>query len=184
MATDLQVLKIDRSFSYIDADGNGAITRDDLQGLGARLLAGFGASPAGAQGRRVADSFDRLWDTLADMADLDRDGRITPDEYRSSVVSSFIDGDRFEPVFRPAIEAVLAVADTDGDGLLQPQEFLLVHEAFGRSEQDSEYAFAALDLDGDGALGCAELLHAVRDYYTSADPNAIGNLMFGRLPVS
>lgn len=38
---------------------NGTITRDDLQGLGARLLAGFGASPAGARGRRVADSFDR-----------------------------------------------------------------------------------------------------------------------------
>lgn len=184
MATDLQVLKIDRSFSYVDADGNGAITRDDLQGLGARLLAGFGESPAGPRGRRVADSFDRLWDTLADAADLDRDGRITPDEYRSSVVSSFIDGDRFEPVFRPAIEAVLALADTDGDGLLQPREFLLVHEAFGRSEEDSDYAFAALDLDGDGALGRTELLHAVRDYYTSADPNAIGNLFFGRLPVS
>ncbi len=184
MATDLQVLKIDRSFTYIDADGNGAITRDDLQGLGARLLAGFGTSPAGEQGRRVADSFDRLWDTLADAVDLDRDGRITPDEYRSSAVSSFIEGDRFEPVFRPAIEAVLAVADTDGDGLVEPQEFLLVHEAFGRSEQDSDYAFAALDLDGDGALGCGELLHAVRDYYTSADPNAIGNLLFGRLPGS
>jgi Ca2+-binding EF-hand superfamily protein len=183
MATELQVLKIDRSFTYIDVDGNGTITRDDLQGLGARLLAGFGASPAGAAGRRVADSFDRLWDTLADAADLDRDGRITSGEYRSSVVSSFIEGDRFEPVFRPAIEAVLAVADTDGDGLLRPQEFLLVHEAFGRSEQDSDYAFAALDLDGDGALGCEELLHAVRDYYTSADANAIGNLLFGRLPV-
>jgi Ca2+-binding EF-hand superfamily protein len=184
MATDLQVLKIDRSFTYIDADGNGAITREDLQGLGARLLVGFGVSPAGPQGRRVADSFDRLWDTLADTADLDRDGRITPDEYRSSVVSSFVDGDRFEPVFRPAIEAVLAVADADGDGRVQPQEFLLVHEAFGRSEQDCEYAFAALDLNGDGELGTDELLHAVRDYYTSADPNAIGNLMFGRLPVS
>jgi Ca2+-binding EF-hand superfamily protein len=184
MPTDLQVLKIDRSFTYIDVDDSGAITRDDLQGLGARLLAGFGTSPAGTQGRRVADSFDRLWDTLADAADLDRDGRITLDEYRFSVVSSFIDGDRFESVFRPAIDAVLVVADTDGDGLVQPQEFLLVHEAFGRSEQDSDYAFAELDLDGDGALGRAELLDAVRDYYTSADPNAIGNLFFGRLPVS
>lgn len=184
MATDLQVFKIDRSFSYIDADGNGVITRDDLQGLGARLLTGFGISPAGEQGRRVADSFDRLWDTLAEAADLNHDGSITPDEYRSSVVSSFIDGDRFEPIFRPAIDAVLAVADTDDDGLVQPQEFLLVHEAFGRSEQDSSYAFAALDRDGDGALGRDELLHAVRDYYTSADPNAIGNVMFGRLPVS
>lgn len=66
------------------------------------------------------------------------------------MVSSFIDGDRFEPVFRPAIEAVLAVADTDDDG----------------------------------ALGRDELLHAVRDYYISADPNAIGNLFFGRLAVS
>jgi Ca2+-binding EF-hand superfamily protein len=184
MATDLQVLKIDRSFEYIDVDGNGAITRDDLQGLGDRLLAGFGISPAGASGRRVADTFDTLWDTLSGSADLDHDGRITPDEYRSSVIASFIDGDRFEPVFRPAIEAVLAVADTDGDGLIQPQEFDLVHEAFGRSGQDSKAAFAALDLDGDGALGREELLRATRDYYTSADPSAIGNLLFGRLPTS
>ncbi|MFC4117073.1 EF-hand domain-containing protein [Nonomuraea zeae] len=181
MATDLQALKIDRSFSYIDVDGNGVITRDDLQGLGARLLAGFGASPAGPKGRQVADSFDSLWDTLAVAADLDRDSRITPDEYRASVIASFIDGDRFEPVFRPAIEAVLTVADTDGDGHIQPHEFQLVHEAFGRSEEDSKHAFAALDLDGDGVLSCDELLHAARDYYTSADPSAIGNLLFGRL---
>ena len=184
MATDLQVLKIDRSFTYIDVDGNGIITRDDLQGLGARLLAGFGASPAGTQGRRVADSFDSLWDTIAAAADLNRDSRITPDEYRSSLIASFIDGDRFEPIFRPAIDAVLALADTDGDGLIQPQEFQLIHEAFGRSEQDTEQAFAALDLDGDGALSRGELLHAVRDYYTSAEPSAIGNLLFGRLPAA
>ncbi|GAA3649581.1 calcium binding protein CalD [Nonomuraea antimicrobica] len=181
MATDLQVLKIDRSFDHIDVDGNGVITRDDLQGLGARLLVGFGASPAGAQGRRVADSFDDLWETLAAAVDLDRDGSITPDEYRTSVIASFIDGDRFEPVFRPAIEAVLALADTDGDGLIQPQELQLVHEAFGRSGQDTEHAFAALDHDADGALNRDELLYAVRDYYTSADPGAVGNLFFGRL---
>jgi Ca2+-binding EF-hand superfamily protein len=184
MATDLQVLKIDRSFTYVDVDGNGLITRDDLHGLGARLLAGFGVSPAGTPGRRVADSFDSLWDTIASAADLNRDSRITPEEYRSSLIASFIDGDRFEPIFRPAIDAVLAVADTDGDGLIQRQEFQLIHEAFGRSEQDSEQAFAALDLDGDGALSRGELLHAVRDYYTSANPSAIGNLFFGSLPAS
>lgn len=184
MPTDLQVLKIDRSFAHIDVDGNGVITRDDLQGLGARLLVGFGASPAGDRGRRVADSFDDLWETLAAAVDLDRDSRITPGEYRTSVIVSFIDGDRFEPVFRPAIEAVLALADTDADGFLGPEEFQLVHEAFGRSGEDSEHAFAALDLDADGALSRDELLRAARDYYTSADPGAIGNLLFGRLPTA
>jgi Ca2+-binding EF-hand superfamily protein len=59
-----------------------------------------------------------------------------------------------------------------------------VHEAFGQSEQDCEHAFAALDLDGDGVLSREELLRAARDYYTSDDPSAIGNLLFGRLPAS
>ncbi|WP_236668112.1 MULTISPECIES: EF-hand domain-containing protein [unclassified Nonomuraea] len=148
------------------------------------MLVGFGASPAGERGRRVADSFDSLWDTISAAADLDRDSRITPDEYRASVIASFIHGDRFEPVFRPAIEAVLAVTDTDDDGLVQRQEFELLHEAFGRSGEDSEHAFAALDLDGDGVLSREELFHAARDYYTSADPDAVGNLFFGRLSSS
>jgi Ca2+-binding EF-hand superfamily protein len=182
MATDLQTRKIDASFRHIDADGNGYIERDDLLGLGARLLAGFGLSPASETGNTVVERFDALWRTLVETADADRDGRISPREYRASMIGSFVDGDRFDTVFHPAIKAVVDIIDSDSDGLIDREEFRLFHEAFGRSDEDVEIAFARLDRDGDGRLTDHELLSAARDYYTSADPSAVGNALFGELP--
>jgi hypothetical protein len=51
----------------------------------------------------------------------------------------------------------------------------------GSAVPNSEAAFAALDLNADGALSVEELVQATREYYTSPDPSALGNNLFGPL---
>jgi Ca2+-binding EF-hand superfamily protein len=51
--------------------------------------------------------------------------------------------------------------------------------AFGTPSEDVEAAFDRLDLDQDGNISVTELVEAARQYYTSTDPDAAGNWLFG-----
>ncbi|MET9608099.1 EF-hand domain-containing protein [Streptomyces sp. NPDC006512] len=179
MATDLQVRKINNSFQHIDVDNSGYAALEDMQGLGARLLTGLGVSPASERGRAVLDSFDTFWDGLLAVADENKDGRLSRDEFERSMIVNFVDGDRFDALFEPAARAVVTALDLDGDGQVDQQEFKVFQDAFGRTEAHAATAFAKLDRDGDGQLTVTELLTATREYYTSADPDAVGNFLFG-----
>lgn len=178
---DVQTRKIDRSFAQMDVDGNGFVEHADVQALGSRLIVGFGEGPGSVKGRDVLDTFNGIWDALVDSMDADRDGRLSPEEYREGMDGSFISGPRYDPVFQPAAEAVMRLCDTDGDGVLSRDEFARFHAAFGTGAADSQAAFDALDRDGSGGLDIGELLVAIRQFYTSADPAAPGNLLHGPL---
>lgn len=179
VTTALQDRKLDRSFAHLDVNGNGQVERDDVLGLGARLLVGFGESPTSKRGRSVIDKFDALWDSLVSALDTDGDGRISPEEYRAGMTRAFIEGPDFERVFRPAAESIAQLADTDGDGSIDFAEFTRILDAFGASAGDAHAAFNRLDRDSSGTLTVAELVQATREYYTSDDPNAVGNWLFG-----
>ncbi|MFI6511468.1 EF-hand domain-containing protein [Streptosporangium sp. NPDC050855] len=180
MSTTLLNRKLDRAFAHVDADGSGSIGRDDLLGLGARILVGFGESPTSPAGSRLAGGFEEIWRTLT--AEIDADGdAISPEEFRAGMTSAFVEGDRFEAVFEPAAAALAGLCDTDGDGVVGPEEFWVMMDAFGTPRQDAAAAFARLDGDGDGAVSVRDLVEATRQFYTSADPDVAGNWLFGPL---
>lgn len=178
---DLQMRKIDRAFEQMDTDGSGFLDRDDIQALAARLIVGFGETPSSVKGRAVLDSFDGIWHTLADALDVNHDGMLSPAEFRDGMVGSFIDGPQYDAVFRLAAEAVVSLCDTDGDGVLRRDEFAMFQAAFGTGTEDVDIAFAALDTDHNGTLNADELLVAIRQYYTAADPLLAGNLLYGQV---
>lgn len=179
--SDLLRHKLDRSFRRLDTDGNGHVERGDLQDVGARLIRGFGESPTSPVGRAVVVRLDAVWQELAAYADADRDGRLSADEYHAGMTAAFIDGPAFDPVFRPAAEAVAALCDTDGDGRLERSEFAVLQRAFNTSLREATVAFERIDTDRDGRLAVEELIAAMRAYYVGTDPDAPGNWLFGPL---
>jgi hypothetical protein len=52
--------------------------------------------------------------------------------------------------------------------------------AFGVSEPDARYTFGRIDADGDGEITLDEWLEALHQFWTSTDPDAPGNTLFGR----
>ncbi|GAA2382511.1 EF-hand domain-containing protein [Nonomuraea africana] len=181
MSAELRKRKLDKAFTHIDVNGAGAIERDDLLGLGARLLVGFGESPTSVRGDRLVQSFDRIWTALSAQLGRDGDGAISCQEFHASMTSAFIEGDRFDPVFRPAASAVAELCDEDGDGRVGPREFRMLLSAFGTAYDDVDEAFDRLDHDRDGTLAVADLVEAAREFYTGDDPHAAGNWLFGPL---
>jgi Ca2+-binding EF-hand superfamily protein len=181
MATDLQIEKLDRAFDHIDADRSGEIGREDLLGLGSRVLLGFGESPTSDKGKELIDRFDELWTEIAQHADTDASGSISPAEFRAAMITAYIEGQKFDQTFRPATLAIAAVCDTDADGAVGLPEFQVLLTAFGTADDDAVEAFARLDLDANGRLSVDELVQAAYDYYTGSDPRLPGNHLFGPL---
>ncbi|TDD33850.1 hypothetical protein E1286_41640 [Nonomuraea terrae] len=181
MAIDLLNHKLDRAFDHIDAGGNGVVEREDLLGLGARILVGFGESPTSVTGASLVDGFDGIWCVLAEALERDGDSGITRSEFRTAMTLAFVAGDRYEPVFHPATVAVAELCDDDRDGEIGPKEFRTMLSAFGVAYDDVDEAFDRLDVAGRGVLTVAELVAAFSDYYRSDDPNAAGNWLFGPL---
>ncbi|WP_206780526.1 EF-hand domain-containing protein [Streptomyces sp. CB00455] len=89
-------------------------------------------------------------------------------------------GDSFDRTYRPHMEAVVDLADADGDGVLSRSEFIRLG-APAVSEEQSHRSFDQVDTDGDGSLTAQELVAAARDFYVSDDPEAVGNHLFGQL---
>jgi Ca2+-binding EF-hand superfamily protein len=181
MSSALLKRKLDSSFRRLDADRNGYAERADFQDVGARLIHGFGQSPTSPKGKVLAARLDAVWAELAAYADADRDGRITSAEYHAGMTAAFIEGPGFTPVFHPAAEAVAALCDSDDDGRLRREEFVVLHHAFNTPAGEEATSFNRIDTDGDGHLAVGELVAAIRQYYIGTDPKAPGNWLFGPL---
>ncbi|QFZ19290.1 lipase family protein [Saccharothrix syringae] len=69
-------------FDLLDADGDGTLTRDDVDVLALRRAQGLGEPPGSPRARALRAEYRGRWDDLARRADADRDGRISRDEFR------------------------------------------------------------------------------------------------------
>ncbi|MCX4693258.1 EF-hand domain-containing protein [Streptomyces sp. NBC_01408] len=184
MTTDLLDRKLERAFTHLDADGSGGIDEHDIIALGSRLLSALAEPADSPKATQVMTGLVGFWQELFTELDLDRDGKVTPEEYKLGMTRLYADGGpAYDRSFRPMMEAFLTVVDTDGDGRISPEEFHKGQEAFDTrlSFTDTETLFRRIDTDGDGTLSVDELLAAVREYYTGTDEEAPGNLLFGEL---
>lgn len=181
MTTQLQIRKLDRAFDQLDVNAHGQIGRDDLIGLGARMILGFGQPPTSVKGKEVLEGYEKFWETLTTQANTGPDEPLSPADFREAMITAYIEGNEFDASFLPIAEAMARLADTDNDGKVGPAEFRTLQIAFGTSDADSEAAFSALDSSHEGKISVNELVEATREFYTSPDPQARGNLLFGPL---
>ncbi|HEX4814690.1 MAG TPA: EF-hand domain-containing protein [Nonomuraea sp.] len=148
----------EHNFADLDTDGDGYLTRYDYMALAQRRLQQAGVTADTPEGEAVVDAFRNAWDTHVRALDLDRDGRISKDEYVRSFEALVSDGS-LDSVLTPISEATFALIDRDRDGWITPEEFGSV---WNRPGADLTSAFARADADGDGLISVEEYTRARR----------------------
>jgi Ca2+-binding EF-hand superfamily protein len=180
--TDLQRRKLERRFEILDRDGDGKLEQADYEQVTSRMAAAFGHDPDGPPAVALRDTYLALWAALLRKMDSDGDGQISRDEFITSVARSIVAReDGFSRHIEPIAHAVLTMADTNGSGELDADEFSRMWVAIGVPADDTARAFQQLDRDQSGRLSLDEITAAIHEYYTSVDPNAPGNALFGPL---
>ncbi|NUR69700.1 MAG: hypothetical protein HOU81_02680 [Hamadaea sp.] len=170
--------KLDAAFDQIDTARRGTIDRAAILQQAGRVLGAFGQETSTARGRETVSLYGWYWDCLCSQAGVSRDGRMTREEFGAAFQGAFIDGEKFAAVYTPMALATIRLADGDNDGYLAPAELARLWRAIGSSVDDITGAFTAVDTDGDGLLSVLEVLDAIRDFYTSDDPDSPGNLLY------
>ncbi|MFJ8083525.1 EF-hand domain-containing protein [Streptomyces sp. NPDC096205] len=159
--------RIAARFAGFDQDGNGYIEREDFCGAAKALLAEFGTPARSDKGQALYAGAEAFWQGMAGMADRDGDQRISREEFVNGAVKRLRDNpERFAEIARPFLHAALDVADTDGDGAATVADTARVLTLLGVAEDIARTAAAALDTDGDGKVGEAELVPAFARYFT------------------
>ncbi|MFF3330411.1 EF-hand domain-containing protein [Streptomyces sp. NPDC002888] len=154
-------------FATFDQDGNGYIDREDFNVAAKALLVEFGTAARSDKGQALYAGAEAFWQGMAGIADRDGDQRITRDEFVNGALKRLRDNpERFAEIARPFLHAALDIADTDGDGAATVADTARVLVLLGVPLDTARAAVAALDADGDGKVGEAEIVPAFARYFT------------------
>ncbi|MFD9307254.1 EF-hand domain-containing protein [Streptomyces sp. NPDC060048] len=175
--------KLSRAFAMLDVDGDGHLREEDLLVLSERLAAAFGMSGDAAKIARLRGAHTQLWAQDLSPMDTDGDGQLDRAEFIAGLreaVANDLGG--ILGRLGVMVDAWMDICDTDDNGLIDENEYqTMLIKTMGGSPEDLKAAFAKLDADGDGTLSREEIRRATEEYWTSEDPNAPGNRLFGAL---
>jgi Ca2+-binding EF-hand superfamily protein len=176
---DLLDQKIDICFAHADIDKDGVIDASDILALAARVIAAAGVPFDSPEAIALLRSSDAWWQALIREFDVNTDGRVRKDEYRAALRRMAGREDAVERVLLPGAEALWQLMDRNDDGEISPTEFSAFQRAFGSSPEVTRIAFEKLDTNGDGVLSRDEIIASFLGFFTSTDPAAYGNRLFG-----
>ncbi|WP_328955920.1 EF-hand domain-containing protein [Kitasatospora purpeofusca] len=177
---DTRPPRLDRFFrEVLDQTGDGHLTAHDFRAMAHNVCWQLELSEEGEA--RVYDAFEHWWEELRAGMDADGDGRVTRAEYIAATLAGCDrDPAYLERGLLPALRAVFAAADADGDGLLDFAEYRVLFDGRRVHPAELSYGFRQLDTDGDGVITAAEFLRGFVDYFTARAPSAPGTQLLGR----
>ncbi|GAA1086267.1 MULTISPECIES: EF-hand domain-containing protein [Streptomyces violaceusniger group] len=164
--------RIAHVFTLFDANGNGVLEADDFDLMANNVIeAAPDADKAAKDAMRTA--FRQYWTTLVTELDTNDDGKISYEEFEACVLSP----ERFDSTIAVFAEALAALGDPDGDGLIERPAFVALMTAigFGRPNIDALFdAFDPTDLD---RIQVAVWVAAIKDYYAPDKAGIPGDLL-------
>lgn len=158
-----------RWFRIFDANGDGHIDEKDFVILFERVATVRRAQSGPA--REILGQAARVRFQMILAADADGDGRVTEDEYLAAAFAQRDPGAELDALHEGLARGGFASFDVDGDGVLNLQDFVLTHVAFGLNPRlaDVIARFDAWDTNGDGVITLEEFLPGYRRHQFSED---------------
>ncbi|MCD0451903.1 EF-hand domain-containing protein [Actinocorallia sp. API 0066] len=148
-------------FGLFDADGSGSLEPEDFDLMATRVAA---AAPESSEAARAAmlAAFRRYWTTLAAELDVNRDGRITFEEFSALVLSP----ERFSAALADFAESLAALGDPDSDGLVEREGFVALMTAIGFARPNIDALFDAFQPSAADRIAAPVWVAGIKDYYS------------------
>eukprot|EP01124_Arcella_intermedia_P013493 TRINITY_DN198_c0_g1_i2.p1 TRINITY_DN198_c0_g1~~TRINITY_DN198_c0_g1_i2.p1 ORF type:complete len:205 (-),score=53.52 TRINITY_DN198_c0_g1_i2:58-672(-) len=165
------------SLNYYDFNGDGNLSKDDANSFVDQFNKQFKGTEE--LKKEFNDTFHKLYDSLLAL-DTNGDGKVDAEEVFRWVEDNMIKQNKTEEIVIAYAHIILKIMDLNGDGKVSKEEYLAYAGLNPRKPvKNPEGCFSKLDINGDGFLTIDELYILFREYYTSPDPNARGNFLYG-----
>ena len=185
MLGELQKQKLTKVFQIWDTDSNGFLELEDWHRIAERRAKLMGVGLETQEFRNLRALYGTIWETLRESADVNRDNRVSLDEFLSYCDKEVGDlkevrFDAFPESLRNAFQLIITVIDQDHDGKITAEDnAVFIRNWLGHDATAAAKAsFQRRDQDGDGYISIEEAKQHVAEYVLSNDPEAPGNTIF------
>ncbi|MCI2449243.1 EF-hand domain-containing protein, partial [Listeria monocytogenes] len=131
-----------------------------------------------------------LWNEIAELADFNKDGEVTVDEFKKAVQNLCVGKkyDEFPSCFKTVISRLFRTVDINGDGLVGVDEYRLdcISRAAFSSIKDIDDAYSKLTTDDDkkaGGISLARYQELYAQFISNPDESCNAVYLFGPLKV-
>lgn len=167
--------KLLHHFYCLDADNSGFIGKEDAEIFAEKFANIRGAELGSEIHKDLLFKWLLVWENFWSQADLDGDGKVSPEEFCQCIEKGVSNPDYNDPL----IETLFDIVDLDGDGYISQQEHRLFFSVFDLDAEKSAFVFSKLDTNQDGILSKQEFASAKREFLTEKEPGAVGNWFWG-----
>lgn len=174
--------KLTRRFQTYDTNGDGYLERRDFETAARRMGAEFGLPADHPDHRRLTTLCVGLWEHLCAVSGAE--SKISEPQYKSAFAAGLLETEKsFDAGYVPFLQAIVAIADTDGDGQLTADDHVRwTGSLMNLAEGVARDIHGRLDRDKDGLIDSGDLLAAIREYYFDDAPDSAGSWLLGPLP--
>lgn len=173
--------KIHHYFRRFDHDNDGRIGRDDLLTVAAHVADLFGRSSEHPAAIALAEAYGRYWSVLHQAAGTGEDLLDHP-TFARAMARLTADDASYDSFLHPLVATILTAAD-DGEQVLTAAALARLLAPFNVSPGYAQKVLLRMDTNGDGVVGLDEIDEAFHNFLTSPEPRAVGNDLFGPVPV-
>lgn len=179
MLTPFQQRKLTRYFNCLDLDANGYFEQDDVQNIISRLTEKRGVSAGSAEYEAIEKAISMIWDNAREFGITKDAEKVTLADWLHHEDIVLSTEEWRESYMKEVTRQVFDLIDADKSGEISLQEYIDIMTSFGVAEGIPEWAFARLDMNGDGVLSREEFVTLVEQFHLSEDLDAPGNYLFG-----
>ncbi|ESO89769.1 hypothetical protein LOTGIDRAFT_204304 [Lottia gigantea] len=185
--TDFQKRKVMAVFTTLyDTNKDGVIEKCDFEEAAQKICSLHHWKQGGDRYKSAEKTLASIWDGLRKFADKDQDQKITKEEWLvmwEDCLKNISSGKGFPDWQKHYMEFMFLANDTSGDGFIDKEEYVTIYKVFGMPEENSSAAFDQLAKGTEGKISWEEFESLWTEYFTSDNPSARGNFLFGQIPV-
>jgi len=183
--TEFQKKKIINLFENLyDTNKDGVIEKCDFDECLDKIKSLHHWNTNDASYKSAQDTLEKIWAGLRERADVNKDGKITKEEWTKmweNCIKDVVAGKGFPQWQEAYMEFMFYANDTSGDNLIDRGEYSAVYKLLGFSDDDVNACFDKISAGcKDEMIDKAAFQALWQEYFTAEDENAKGNFLFGR----
>merc|ERR1712018_688686 len=163
-------------FSRIDADKDGAITRNDFECMATRFIAAnkLDAASGGVLQGKLCEIWDNFLKNVAGDAALDKTAFI-------AAMAKMVADPASEAALAGPLPLFFQAVDANNDGFIDAGEYGIFFDIIGIDKSLAADSFKAIDENNDGLLSADEFTTAGVQFFKSDDAASPNRLFWGPL---
>lgn len=181
MLTEIQRKKISHLFDVLDINKNGSLQLDDFVSVSEEIIGQLGIDEQSRRAKLLRLKANRLF--IQFVIDTDQtDMSISLVDWMRFFDNALVDPKENGPlrsyIFRTTFH-LFSLFDLNNDKHISIEEYSNMLSVYKISPEHCERSFKQLDENDDLVISSDELVNGLNDYFTSSDPDAPGNMIFG-----